>query len=139
MFTTRALRQAAAHAERQPMIKFIGPRSIPSSVDHSPKPHPASPSGKLPESFAAAADGSSSRHASFSSYRDHAQQHGPLQKTIRSGDAGIGGMSGSTLGSVDAPSGVFFDISELPARFRRQPINLAEIEAVESGGAALLG
>lgn len=48
-------------------------------------------------------------------------------------------MSGSTLGSVDAPSGVFFDISELPARFRRQPINLAEIEAVESGGAALLG
>ncbi|OAA80692.1 ribosomal protein YMR-31 [Akanthomyces lecanii RCEF 1005] len=139
MFTTRALRQAAAHAERQPMIKFIGPRSIPSSVDHSPKPHPASPSGKLPESFAAAADGSSSRHASFSSYRDHVQQHGPLQKTIRSGDAGIGGMSGSTLGSVDAPSGVFFDISELPARFRRQPINLAEIEAVESGGAALLG
>lgn len=166
MFTTRALRQAAAHAERQPMIKFIGPRSIPcmscsapstpnfplkqlanlgispastASVDHSPKPHPASPSGKLPESFAAAADGSSSRHASFSSYRDHAQQHGPLQKTIRSGDAGIGGMSGSTLGSVDAPSGVFFDISELPARFRRQPINLAEIEAVESGGAALLG
>ncbi|OAQ97235.1 hypothetical protein LLEC1_04243 [Akanthomyces lecanii] len=138
MFTTRALRQAAAHAERQPMIKFIGPRSIPSSVDHSPKPHPASPSGKLPESFAAA-DGSSSRHASFSSYRDHAQQHGPLQKTIRSSEAGIGGMSGSTLGSIDAPSGVFFDISELPARFRRQPINLAEIEAVESGGAALMG
>lgn len=26
---TRALRQAAAHAERQPMIKFLGPRSIP--------------------------------------------------------------------------------------------------------------
>ncbi|KAJ3495892.1 hypothetical protein NLG97_g3062 [Lecanicillium saksenae] len=137
MFTTRALRQAAAHAERQPMIKFIGPRSIPSSIDHSPKPHPASPSGKLPEGFAA--DGASSRHASFSSYRDHAQQHGPLQKTIRSGEAGIGGMSGSQMGSVEAPNGVFFDISELPARFRRQPINLAEIEAVESGGAALLG
>ncbi|KAJ6780020.1 hypothetical protein PWT90_05536 [Aphanocladium album] len=136
MFTTRALRQAAAHAERQPMIKFIGPRSIPSVIDHSSKPHPASPSGKLPEGFAA--DGSS-RHASFSSYRDHAQQHGPLQKTIRSGEAGIGGMSGSDMGSVEAPSGVFFDISELPARFRRQPINLAEIEAVESGGAALLG
>lgn len=29
MFATRALRQAAAHAERTPMIKFIGPRSIP--------------------------------------------------------------------------------------------------------------
>ncbi|KAM3567007.1 hypothetical protein ARSEF4850_000041 [Beauveria asiatica] len=136
MFTTRALRQAAAHAERQPMIKFIGPRSIPPSIDHSSKPHPASPSGKLPDGFAA--DGSS-RHTSFSSYRDHAQQHGPLQKTIRSGEAGIGGMSGTDLGSVEAPKGVFFDISELPARFRRQPINLAEIEAVESGGAALLG
>ncbi|KAM3553480.1 hypothetical protein MY1884_006651 [Beauveria asiatica] len=136
MFTTRALRQAAAHAERQPMIKFIGPRSIPSSIDHSSKPHPASPSGKLPDGFAA--DGSS-RHTSFSSYRDHAQQHGPLQKTIRSGEAGIGGLSGTDLGSVEAPKGVFFDISELPARFRRQPINLAEIEAVESGGAALLG
>ncbi|TQV94069.1 hypothetical protein V2A60_002861 [Cordyceps javanica] len=136
MFTTRALRQAAAHAERQPMIKFIGPRSIPSAIDHSPKPHPASPSGKLPDGFATDA---SARHASFSSYRDHAQQHGPLQKTIRSGEAGIGSISGAELGSVEAPSGVFFDISELPARFRRQPINLAEIEAVESGGAALLG
>ncbi|OAA56504.1 ribosomal protein YMR-31 [Cordyceps fumosorosea ARSEF 2679] len=136
MFTTRALRQAAVHAERQPMIKFIGPRSIPSSIDHSPKPHPASPSGTLPEGFASA---DSSRHASFSSYRDHAQQHGPLQKTIRSGEAGIGGLSGAELGSVNAPKGVFFDISELPARFRRQPINLAEIEAVESGGAAVLG
>lgn len=48
-------------------------------------------------------------------------------------------MSGSAMGAVDAPTGVFFDNSELPARFRRQPINLAEIEAVESGGAALLG
>ncbi|ATY59825.1 ribosomal protein YMR-31 [Cordyceps militaris CM01] len=137
MFTTRALRQAAAHAERQPLIKFIGPRSIPSSIDHTPKPHPASPSGKLPEGFAA--DSGAARHANFSSYRDHAQQHGPLQKTVRSGEAGIGGLSGAELGAVDAPNGVFFDISELPARFRRQPINLAEIEAVESGGAALLG
>lgn len=106
------------------------------SVDHSPKPHPASPTGNLPEGFTA---GSSSRHTSFSSYRDHAQQHGPLQKTIRSAEAGIGGTSGAQMGSVSAPSGVFFDISELPQRFRRAPVDLAEIEAIESGGAALMG
>ncbi|KAG6016995.1 hypothetical protein E4U54_008651 [Claviceps lovelessii] len=140
MFATRCLRQAAAHAERTPMIKFLGPRSIPASIDHTPKPHPASPTGQLPESFADSANRSSgSRHASFSSYRDHAQQHGPLQKTIRSIEAGIGGSSGSQLGSIYPPSGVLFDISELPARFRRAPIELAEIEAVESGGAALVG
>lgn len=106
------------------------------SVDHSPKPHPASPTGTLPESFTTEA---STRHATFSSYRDHAQQHGPLQKTIRSAEAGVGGTSGAELGSVQPPTGVFFDISELPARFRRSPIDLAEMEAVESGGAALLG
>ncbi|CRK14265.1 hypothetical protein BN1723_010291, partial [Verticillium longisporum] len=35
--------------------------------------------------------------------------------------------------------GEFFDRSELPARFRRQAIPLAELEAVESGGASLFG
>ncbi|KHN99244.1 uncharacterized protein MAM_02942 [Metarhizium album ARSEF 1941] len=140
MFGTRVLRQAAAHAERTPLIKFIGPRSVPSAVDHAPKPHPASPTGTLPESFAAYGNGSAAaRHASFSSYRDHAQQHGPLQKTIRNADGGVGGASGSQLGPVKPPSGVFFDVSELPARFRRAPIDLTEIEAVESGGAALVG
>ncbi|KAI9898207.1 hypothetical protein N3K66_006567 [Trichothecium roseum] len=133
MYATRALRQAAAHAERTPMIRFLGPRSIPSSIDHTPKPHPASPSGKLPEAF------TSGSHASFSSYRDRAQQHGPLQKTIPFSEGGIGGSTGAGLGSVKAPNGVFFDVSELPARFRRAPIDLAEIEAVESGGAALIG
>ena len=109
------------------------------SIDHSPKPHPASPSGKLPEGFGLTSS-SSSRHSTFSSYRDHAQQHGPLQKSIRfTEESGIGGASGSQLGPVTAPQGVFFDTSELPARFRRAPIDLAEIEAVESGGAALLG
>jgi small subunit ribosomal protein YMR-31 len=137
MYATRALRQAAAHAERTPMIKFIGPRTIPSSVDHSSKPHPASPTGKLPDDFTSAAS-SSSRHASFSSYRDHAQQHGPLQKSIRAG-GGIGGTAGADLGSINAPKGVFFDLSELPARFQRAPLDAAEIEAVESGGAAPLG
>ncbi|KAK3186473.1 hypothetical protein K4F52_004774 [Lecanicillium sp. MT-2017a] len=136
---TRALRQAAAHAERQPMIKFLGPRSIPSSIDHSRKPHLESPAGSLPESFGNDAAASGSRHASFSSYRDHAQQHGPLQKTIRSAAGGIGGSTGAQLGSVQPPNGVFFDSQELPARFRRMPVDMAEIEAVESGGAALVG
>lgn len=152
--TTRALRQASVQGH-VPLIKFLGPRTIPgtsalttnvpfgdldaniylflANVDHSPKAHPASPTGKLPEGFT-----SGGRHASFSSYRDHAQQHGPLQKTIRSA-GGIGGSSGSQLGSVEAAKGVFFDLSELPTRFRRAPIDLAEIEAIESGGAAILG
>ncbi|CEJ93897.1 Putative Ribosomal protein YMR-31 [[Torrubiella] hemipterigena] len=132
--STRALRQAA-HQSRTPLIKFIGPRTIPANIDHSPKPHPASPTGKLPEGFASA----SSTHSSFSSYRDHAQQHGPLQKSIRISAGGIGGTSGAQLGSIEPATGVFFDISELPARFRRAPMDMAEIEAIESGGAALLG
>jgi small subunit ribosomal protein YMR-31 len=59
-----------------------------------------------------------------------------LRKTIKSGDAGIGGVAGSELGPVAPPKGVFFDRKELPARYHRAPISLAEIEAVESGGAA---
>ncbi|PFH62420.1 hypothetical protein XA68_13646 [Ophiocordyceps unilateralis] len=138
MFATRVLRQAAVHADRTPMIKFLGPRSIPSSVDHTPKPHPASPTGTLPESFSGYGNSSSvSRHNSFSSYRDHAQQHGPLQKSIRGFEAGIGGSSGSQLGSIEPAKGVHFDLSELPSRFRRVPFDMAEIEAIESGGAAL--
>ncbi|ROT40482.1 ribosomal protein YMR-31 [Sodiomyces alkalinus F11] len=134
--TTRALRQAAAHAERTPSIRFIGRRSIPESIDHTPRPHPASPSGQLPEGFGK--NGVGFKHANFSSYRQHAQQHGPLQKTIRSSDS-IGAASGSQLGAVAAPKGAFFDVSELPARFHRQPIPVAELEAVESGGASLFG
>ncbi|GKT66165.1 ribosomal protein ymr-31 [Colletotrichum tofieldiae] len=123
MFATRVLRQAAAHAERTPSIRFLGRRTIPSS-----------PTGKLPANFG---NGSASpKHTNFSAYRDHAQQHGPLQRSISSG---VGGTSGHNLGPVVPPSGIFFDRSELPARFRRQPLDLAEIEAVESGGAALFG
>ncbi|KAK3935386.1 hypothetical protein QBC46DRAFT_346682 [Diplogelasinospora grovesii] len=135
MFATKVLRQAAQHAERTPSIKFIGKRSIPSSVDHTPQPHPASPTHSLPSSFTSAASEQSSHH-SFSTYRDHAQQFGPLRKTIKSGSAGIGGQSGFELGPVAPPTGIFFDRNELPARFRRAPISLAEIEAVETGGAA---
>ncbi|KAK4107084.1 hypothetical protein N656DRAFT_772843 [Canariomyces notabilis] len=132
MFTTRVLRQAAQHAERTPSIKFIGKRTIPASIDHSPRPHPASPSHSLPSSFT-----TGSSHTSFSAYRDHAQQHGPLRKTIRSGDAaGVGGAAGSELGPVTPPQGIYFDRNELPARFHRQPLTLAEIEVIETGGAA---
>lgn len=47
-------------------------------------------------------------------------------------------MRGGDLGSVAAPRGAFFDRSELPARFQRKAIDMAEIEAVDSGGAALV-
>lgn len=107
------------------MLTFL----LPASIDHTPKPHPQSPNNTLPESF-------TSSHSSFSSYRDHAQQFGPLRKTIRSADAGIGDSAGSDLGSVAPPKGVFFDRNELPARFHRVPLTLAEIEAIETGGAA---
>ncbi|KAH8677656.1 hypothetical protein BX600DRAFT_430989 [Xylariales sp. PMI_506] len=134
MFATRSLRQAAHAAERTPLIRFVGKRhEIPSHIDHTPKPHPASPTGSLPANFGQSSGGNT--HHSFSSYRDSAQQHGPLRKSVGL----IGGQSGANLGPVSAPKGMFFDRSELPTRFRRQPIDLSEIEAVESGGAALLG
>ncbi|KAK4235720.1 hypothetical protein C8A03DRAFT_17568 [Achaetomium macrosporum] len=131
MFTTRVLRQAAQHAERTPSIRFIGKRTVPASVDHSPQPHPASPTHSLPPSFK-----SGSSHSSFSAYRDHAQQFGPLRKTIKA-DGGIGSAAGAQLGPVEPPQGVFFDRNDLPARFHRQPLTAAEIEAIETGGAAL--
>ncbi|KAI1084552.1 hypothetical protein F5B20DRAFT_210649 [Whalleya microplaca] len=132
MFATRALRQAAsaAHgAERTPLIRFIGRRSIPEQVDHTPHPHPASPTGILPSAFKRS---NGNTHATFSSYRDSAQQHGPLHKSI-------GAIPASKLGPVEPPKGVYFDRNELPARFHRTPLTLAEIEAVETGGATLFG
>ncbi|KAK3903805.1 hypothetical protein C8A05DRAFT_32466 [Staphylotrichum tortipilum] len=131
MFATKALRQAAVHAERIPSIRFLGKRTIPASIDHSPQPHPASPTNSLPTSFT---NGSS--HNSFSAYRDHAQQFGPLRKTIKT-EAGVGGAAGAHLGPVAPPKGVFFDRNDLPSRFHRQPLTAAEIEAIETGGAAL--
>ncbi|KAL1838507.1 hypothetical protein VTJ49DRAFT_2614 [Mycothermus thermophilus] len=132
MFVTRVLRQAAAHAERTPSIRFLGKRTFPASVDPTPKPHPASPTGTLPASWTSA-----SAHPTFSVYRDHAQQFGPLRKTIKANSAGVGGMAGSELGPVSPPQGVFFDRNDLPPRFHRQPLTAAEIEAIETGGAAL--
>ncbi|KAI1768892.1 hypothetical protein GGR53DRAFT_476240 [Hypoxylon sp. FL1150] len=138
MFATRVLRQAAAQAERTPLIRFIGKRSVPENVDYTPQPHPASPTGSLPAGFSSGGNGNGNSHASFSSYRDHAQQHGPLRKSIATA-GGIGTQSAAHLGPVEAPKGVFFDRNELPARFRRSPLTAAEIDAVSSGGATLFG
>ena len=95
-----------------------------SEIDHTPQAHPASPSGALPESFA--------------SYRQKAQQHGPLnQQSSFSTDGFIGNRPGASLGPVEAGKGMYFDRSELGPRFQRLAWSQAEIEAVESGGASL--
>ncbi|KKY28627.1 hypothetical protein UCRPC4_g00432 [Phaeomoniella chlamydospora] len=113
---------------RTPLIKFIGRRTVPKSIDHTPQPHPASPTNSLPDSFAA--------------YRAKAQQHGPLggTKSVAKSQYAyglIGGHSGSELGPIKPSAGEFFDRNELPARFRRSQWSAAEIEAIESGGASL--
>lgn len=101
------------------------------AVDHTPRPHPASPSQSLPADFSA------SSHHSFSEYRQRSQQYGPLQKTwARTSEGGIGGASGSALPSIEPGKGLFFDRDELPARFRRTTWTVEEIEAIESGGAS---
>ncbi|CAO2658786.1 Nn.00g065090.m01.CDS01 [Neocucurbitaria sp. VM-36] len=118
MNATKVLQQG-----RQPMIRFLGKRTTPTKVDHTPHAHPASPTHELPSSFA--------------SYRKKAQQHGPLN-TVNSAAVGghIGGAAGRTLGPIEAAKGMFFDRSELPERFQRLSWTQAEIEAVESGGAS---
>ncbi|KAK2763911.1 hypothetical protein FQN54_009530 [Arachnomyces sp. PD_36] len=123
MRATSILREAAA--ARTPLIKFIGKRSLPKSVDHTPRVHPASPAPKLPDSFA--------------TYRAKAQQHGPLNSPTRPSLAygAIGGHSGSSLGPVSPKQGEFFDRDELPTRFRRMPWSQTEIDAIETGGASL--
>lgn len=132
MFATKCLRASAAHAERVPMIKFMGRRSLPASVDHTPRAHPASPSHELPADF------TQNSSASFSSYRQKAQQHGPLGRANTRANGGLGSVSGNSLGPVAPTKGEYFDRNELPARFRRQPIDLSEIDAIETGGATLV-
>ncbi|MCJ1411342.1 hypothetical protein MMC19_005430 [Ptychographa xylographoides] len=139
MNPTTALR--AAH--RVPLIKFIGKRTPPKSIDHTPTAHPASPTHSLPDSFAA--------------YRSKAQQHGPLggsqslnapsqsspsspltpSPTVAYAYGAIGGHTGHSLGSVEPSQGTYFDRSELPVKFRRTPWSQAEIDAIESGGASM--
>jgi small subunit ribosomal protein YMR-31 len=131
-------------AQRQPLIKFLGKRSTPASsslphppisiafltprteVDHTPHQHPASPS-ELPQSFS-----SNKPSNSFAEYRQTAQQHGPLNTTN-----GIGGRTGHSLGSVEPEPGVFFDKSQLGARYQKLAWTAAEMEAIESGGASM--
>jgi len=112
---------ALCNSFRSPLIRFVGKRSVPKSVDHSPRVHPASPEGRLPDSFAA--------------YRAKAQQHGPLGRAQFS--SGFGGQAGASLGPVQPREGQFFDRAELPSRFGRLPWSEAEIEAIETGGASM--
>ncbi|EXJ71334.1 uncharacterized protein A1O5_05140 [Cladophialophora psammophila CBS 110553] len=114
----------AAH-QRTPLIKFLGKRTPPKSVDHTPHAHPASPTHSLPESFAA--------------YRSKAQQHGPLRGGSSMTYGAIGGTPGKALGPIKPKEGEFFDRDELPARFRRKAWSEEEIEAVSSGGASMFG
>ncbi|KAL1968859.1 hypothetical protein VTN77DRAFT_1220 [Rasamsonia byssochlamydoides] len=114
------------NASRTPLIKFLGKRTVPESVDHTPRAHPASPTKTLPETFAA--------------YRSKAQQHGPLNTPGRLSSlsyGAIGATPGATLGPVEPKPGEFFDRDELPERFHRLPWTQAEIEAIETGGASL--
>lgn len=112
------------------MIKFLGKRTAPKSVDHTPHVHPAAPSTSLPDSFA--------------NYRSKAQQHGPLggQAAPHSANStgaygAVGGHSGHELGSIEPKKGEFFDRSELPARFRTTAWTEEEMEAITSGGASM--
>lgn len=124
----------ATHA-RTPSIKFLGKRSYPKQVDHTPQPHPASPTHELPQSFA--------------SYRSKVQSHGPLggqqSAPFISGSSAssslaygaIGGKSGRELGSVQPKQGEYFDVTELPKRFQRRAYTEDEMNAITSGGATM--
>ncbi|KAF2399084.1 hypothetical protein EJ06DRAFT_538505 [Trichodelitschia bisporula] len=109
--------------QHQPMIRFLGKRTLPTNINHAPKPHPAAPASRLPDSFA--------------TYRQKAQQHGPLNTSAT--NTGIGAQTGASLGPVELhPSGMAFARSELPKKFQTVPWTLAEIEAIESGGASMV-
>ncbi|KAK6380771.1 hypothetical protein LTS17_004972 [Exophiala oligosperma] len=128
-----------ATQHRVPLIKFLGKRTPPKSVDHTPHAHPASPTHTLPDSFV--------------QYRSKAQQHGPLRRD--NGNApisstsfaaassssmtygAIGGAPGGSLGSVQPKDGEYFDRNDLPKRFWRTQWSEEEIEAVSSGGASM--
>jgi len=129
MNATKVLRQIAtaqaATQHRTPLIRFTGKRTAPESIDHTPQVHPAALNQHLPDSFA--------------TYRENAQQHGPLSHRTPVSTAGgaVGGQSGQSLGPVKPPKGQYFDRDELPEKFRRKPWSQAEIDAVETGGASL--
>jgi len=118
MQSTKALLQ-----QRQPMIRFLGKRTTPKQIDHTPKVHPASPTNSLPNTFV--------------QYRQQAQQHGPLNTRFPTG-ANIGRASGASLGPIEPQSGEYFDRSQLEPKFAKLPWTAAEIEAIESGGATTI-
>ncbi|KAF5094523.1 hypothetical protein D0Z03_002064 [Geotrichum reessii] len=93
---------------RTPLIRFLGKRTFPSSIDHTPKPHPQSPTQKLPASFFQAAT------PSFAS------------------NFSTGKMPSSP---VAAKEGELFSVTELPSRFRTREMSDLEIETVNLGSA----
>lgn len=99
--------RASIVAYRVPLIRFIGKRSIPSTLDHSLKAHPEGP-GELPSSFA--------------QYRQSAQTHGPLAR------------SSSTSSPAESGS-VYLSVADLPKRFHYSQLSEAELENINSGGA----
>jgi len=101
----------ASTTGRTPLIQFLGKRSIPESIDHTPRPHPAATKA-LPNSFA--------------EYRKNSLQHGPLS-----------GYKATTAASISPSKGQAFDRSELPPRFWRPTLSKQEMEIIESGGAAM--
>ncbi|KAF8476178.1 hypothetical protein BDZ91DRAFT_711122 [Kalaharituber pfeilii] len=110
MIVTQVLRAAG---RRTPLIQFLGKRSIPESIDHTPRLHPQDPHGSLPKSFA--------------EYRAKAQQHGPL--------TGYRSASSGGKPSIQPKEGEHFDRNELPRRFWRLAVSKAEMEAIETGAA----
>ncbi|KAI5784703.1 hypothetical protein EDC01DRAFT_206073 [Geopyxis carbonaria] len=109
MNATRALQATT----RTPMIQFLGKRTIPQNIDHTPRAHPEAPNQTLPSSFA--------------EYRKAAQQHGPL---------GPYKTAPTVNTSIQPKAGEVWDRNQLPQRFWRMPITREEIEIIESGGAA---
>ncbi|KAF5099570.1 hypothetical protein D0Z00_001580 [Geotrichum galactomycetum] len=95
---------------RTPLIRFLGKRTFPTSIDHTPRPHPQSPTQKLPASFLQASAAAPSFASNFST----------------------GKMPASP---VAAKEGEFFSVTELPSRFRPRQLSEQEIETVNLGSA----
>lgn len=83
----------------QPLIKFLGKRTVPKDIDHTPNVHPLSGMKKLPKSF-------------FSS-----DSH----------------TSAPNKGQNRVPT-----LLDLPLKYRTPPIDLAELEQVNSGAAEII-
>lgn len=80
------------------------------SVDHTPRPHPMSPTGKLPSSF-------SSHTPSFAS---------------------VSTSSKPALKYTPPGPGEYGSISELPLRFRYKNIDETEIGNINGGGSEVI-